>query len=828
MGDSSASITTPRHQAVVNRLRERIEQYRKHDQTCRAKYEVSLPLRQAQDHQDAVRLHQRALEGRTKMMHNMKAKQQEPGTKTSKQDQPPNGLEKSPSTASAILQQQILKRKLDQSLNSSSQSAGHSLEPNEQGDCLTKYQRGLIQEDVHSLVSEQQINMQSAQQGERYTTGAPHDQLQHAELRSHQLASEDVSNPRHSPLITNSADHNPVDAFQGNRIASPSSNAFQGAEFKQESQVAVSCEGGHAGNSNSLHETMSASEPLAHSTVELRATNSLSFSEGNNDSQHLKEQLDDFERILQNYQKSEGTKRTNNGQSSGLDSQQPQQQQLQTPILKQSDPMSRSPSQEQVNDRNSHVSPNNSLPSVPYHQPGSLQLQEIARQSAQLAQANQVRPQHRIALNRLHQLQLERIKQAANHSAQQQQQQHNAGTQPQQASVPSYFQSQFPQNQYRPGFEDQNQTATHVSSSYSAVNYQRTLQAQQASQQGLYGFPGQHQNVVQKLTHQTMQEKSQVYAQQRNNRQLIIQQQQQQQQGQLTGYDTVPQNRNVPMQELSVPYSMGMRLANQSSPAYQRQHSMPHISSHAYPQQNFYQPAAYQAKDQAATLLQQAKQQQVPQYNNLYQRRHSFPFNRSISQPAEGFSVGMQDGYSPVGHVNPQSRGQPFLPQNVLEGRVTMTQSSLVTQNKPVFTGVRPMHTPTSYPITPGRMLQSAPNQTAPKNHYNLSHMSSSQATRNYAVDGGNADYNRIQRENSFGGYQPPDVPVTSSDSQFSPFPSPRTLEKAPSFTSLLSQANPGELGSLLDQASANPGNLETTFSGSMPNLDLLGEILGQ
>ena len=682
--------------------------------------------------------------------------------------------------------------------------------------------------------------MQSAQQGERYSGGAPHDQLQHAELRGHQLASENVSNSRRSPLITNSTDHNPVDAFQGNRIASPSTTSFQGAEFKQESQATVSCES-HAGNSTSLHETMSASEPLAHSTVELRATNSLSFSEGNNDSQHLKEQLDDFERILQNYQNSEGTKRTNNGQSSGLDSQQSQQQQLQTPQLKQSDPMSRSPSQEQVNDRNSHVSPSNSLPTVPYHQPGSLQLQEMARQSAQLAQANQARSQQRmtesqqrISLSHLQQLQLERIK-AANHSAQQQQQQqqHNAVTQHQQGSVPSYFQSQFPQNQYRQAsFEDQNQTATHASSSYSAVHYQRTMQVQQAGQQGLYGFPGQIQNVAQKLTHQTMQEKSQVYAQQRNSRQLLMQQQQQQQQqqqGQITGYETVPQNRPVPMQELSVPYSMGMRLANQSSPVYQRQHSMPHMSSHAYPQQNFYQqPATYQAKEQTATLLQQAKQQQLPQYNNLYQRRHSFPFNRSVSQPAEGFSVGMQDAYSPVNHVNPQLRGQPLMQQNALEGRASMTQSSLVTQNKPVFSGVRPMHTPTSYPITPGRMLQSAPNQTASKNHYNLSHMPSSQATRNFGVEGGSADYNRIQRENSFGGYQPPDVPVTSTDSQFSPFSSPRTLEKAPSFTSLLSQANPGELGSLLDQASANPGNLETTFSGSIPNLDLLGEILGQ
>mgnify|MGYP001792533613 CR=1 FL=1 len=104
MGDSSASVTPP-HQAVVNRLRERIGQYRRHHQTCLDKYERSLPLRQKQDRQDSFLLHQRAIEsGRTNRINNLKAKQQETGSKASRQDQPPNGLEKSASSASAILQ----------------------------------------------------------------------------------------------------------------------------------------------------------------------------------------------------------------------------------------------------------------------------------------------------------------------------------------------------------------------------------------------------------------------------------------------------------------------------------------------------------------------------------------------------------------------------------------------------------------------------------------------------------------------------------------------------------------------------------------------------
>ena len=693
----------------------------------------------------------------------------------------------------------------------------------EQGDCLSKYQRGLIQDDIHSLVSERQINAQSAQQAERF---APHDQ--HAELRSHQLAPDNVSNSCQSSLLSNSTEHNRVDAFQSNRIASPSANSYQGAEFKQENQVTVSCD---ASNSNNLHETMSASQPLAHSSVELRATKSLNFVKGKNGSQHLKEQLDDFERILKNYQNSEGTKRTNNGQSSGLESQQQQQKQLQTTQLKQSDPMSRSSTQEQVNDRNAHVSVNSSLQNVPYRQSGSLHLQEMARQSAHLAQANQVRTQQRITEsqqqrlgfnhNIQQQLQLERIKQAS----QSVQQQQNSVSQTQQTAgnVSSYFHSPFSQNQYRPGFEDQSQNAdvTRVSTGYSAVHYQRTLQAMQNGQQGMYGFSGQQ--AMQKLTH-TMQEKSQMYAQQHNNRQLMLQQQQ----GQLAGFEAVPQARQLSLQELpSMPYSVGMQLANQSSPVYQRQHSMPHMASNTYQQQSFYnsQSSTFKTKEQTAPAIQQSDQQ-VPTYNSHQQRRHSFPFNRSLNQPTDNFLPNMQDAYSMVNHINPQSRGTAFVQQNVLDIRHNVPQSSVGTQNK---LGSRQVHSPVSYStnIAGRSLLQSTPNQTASKNHCKLSQMSSSQVNHNFPINNSN-DFNRIQRDNSFSSYQTSEAPVTSSSSQFAPFSSTPTLEKAPSFTSLLSQASVGELGPLFDQASNNSSNLETTFSGSIPNLDLLDGILGQ
>jgi hypothetical protein len=56
---------------------------------------------------------------------------------------------------------------------------------------------------------------------------------------------------------------------------------------------------------------------------------------------------------------------------------------------------------------------------------------------------------------------------------------------------------------------------------------------------------------------------------------------------------------------------------------------------------------------------------------------------------------------------------------------------------------------------------------------------------------------------------------ASSSDSHYNPFSPLGPLEKAPSFASLL------------EQSSGSLNNLETTYTGSIPNLDLLGEIIG-
>lgn len=87
----------PSHQAVMDRLRQRFSQYRKHHIDCQSKYVQSLPAVQDLERQEASNLHKRALECRNRMMNmNGKASKQNDGEgKVEQQQQMPNGLEKS-------------------------------------------------------------------------------------------------------------------------------------------------------------------------------------------------------------------------------------------------------------------------------------------------------------------------------------------------------------------------------------------------------------------------------------------------------------------------------------------------------------------------------------------------------------------------------------------------------------------------------------------------------------------------------------------------------------------------------------------------------------
>lgn len=97
----STGMTSPRHpthQAVMDRLRQRFSGYRKHHYDCQNKYAQSLPAVQDIERQEALNLHKRALDSRSRMMMNVngKASKQNDGDgKVEQQQQTPNVLEKS-------------------------------------------------------------------------------------------------------------------------------------------------------------------------------------------------------------------------------------------------------------------------------------------------------------------------------------------------------------------------------------------------------------------------------------------------------------------------------------------------------------------------------------------------------------------------------------------------------------------------------------------------------------------------------------------------------------------------------------------------------------
>jgi len=96
-GTGMTSPRHPTHQAVMDRLRQRFSQYRKHHYDCQNKYAQSLLAVQDLERQEASNLHKRALECRNRMMNmNGKASKQNDGEgKVEQQQQTPNGLEKS-------------------------------------------------------------------------------------------------------------------------------------------------------------------------------------------------------------------------------------------------------------------------------------------------------------------------------------------------------------------------------------------------------------------------------------------------------------------------------------------------------------------------------------------------------------------------------------------------------------------------------------------------------------------------------------------------------------------------------------------------------------
>lgn len=90
---------TPKHRVVVDKLRERLVQYRKRHSDCQSKQERSLAVLEDQERQEAmILLNKRPLEGRNTKLFNPKMKQDS----IPKMEHPSNGLELK--STNAILQ----------------------------------------------------------------------------------------------------------------------------------------------------------------------------------------------------------------------------------------------------------------------------------------------------------------------------------------------------------------------------------------------------------------------------------------------------------------------------------------------------------------------------------------------------------------------------------------------------------------------------------------------------------------------------------------------------------------------------------------------------
>lgn len=260
-----------------------------------------------------------------------------------------------------------------------------------------------------------------------------------------------------------------------------------------------------------------------------------------------------------------------------------------------------------------------------------------------------------------------------------------------------------------------------------------------------------------------------------------------------------------------------------SQAMYQRQTSMPPLQGQVFlnsDSQYQQQVAGFQG-DQTCS---NSTAELAATYH--YQRRNSFPMYHNNSQQPENLSFRMQQsvGSSQAGLLRGvlQNPSQSILSNRDYVVNPTMRMSSPTTlQTGPLLTGRPPSANADLNPAVPKSQHSSimyrstASQQSAPL----LQQGGKFQATHNAR---------KVSDENSYQVLNPTSVvhkdiserqtSVSSgpSDAQFNAYSPLNALDKAPSFTSLL------------EQSAINPGNLETTYTGSIPNLDLLGEILGQ
>jgi len=342
---------------------------------------------------------------------------------------------------------------------------------------------------------------------------------------------------------------------------------------------------------------------------------------------------------------------------------------------------------------------------------------------------------------------------------------------------------------------------------YEALQYQRgpstQSQQQQQQQQSFYGF-SQNSLPSPKLSHMPPQVQ-QLYS---------------------------PRFQSEPVQSTSQGAVLVQPVASQdlvrysmprSQPQYQRQNSMPPLQNQTFLNSNSQyqrQVAGFQG-DQSG--FSNPAVDLAAAYH--YQRRNSFPIYRNNTQPPGNLSHGMQQNLA-----SSQTSLLRGVLQNPSQSGPADRDSFVVNPN---------MGMPSSSPIQTGPLLTGRPpsanadlNPGVPRSqHSSIMYRSnaSQQSTSGFQQGGkfhASNDARKVPPDSSYSVLTPASAPLrdmnerrpsgAGSDVQFNAYSPLNALDKAPSFTSLL------------EQSAVNQGNLETTYTGSIPNLDLLGEILGQ
>ena len=433
------------------------------------------------------------------------------------------------------------------------------------------------------------------------------------------------------------------------------------------------------------------------------------------------------------------------------------------------------------------------------HHPQSLQLKEIARKS-QLAHAQQVMPfmdsQDRSQYQRQHTTQytLGPVGQESPSI----QHPYSTGKYPEGISVISNDQQQMLQDQnHQRQFESLPYQRVLSSQSQLMQQQQRQQQQQQQQQQQppFYGF-SQENLPSSKLTHMPSQ-LQQLYSQR------------------FPSQPVLPTSQGTGLVRPMPSHDLARYPMPRSQAQYQRQSSMPPLQGQAF--QNSDSPYQQQGG---------GFQGDMPGFANAvdltntyhYQRRNSFPiYYRSNSQPSENFARGMHHnlGSSQASLLrgvlqNPSQNSQgdrdTFItnPSMILPPSTTMQTTPLLTGRPPsansdLTSGVA--RSQNSSIVYRGKVPHQQQSISV------LPHGDEFQTSNNAR---------KVTSESSYSVSSGTSVPAASGDTHFSAQSPLSALDKAPSFTSLL------------EQSAINQGNLETTYTGSIPNLDLLGELLGQ